>query len=162
MIPRAGAGRHQTDTVEASRRPGNNTRASQSAQSKGTRIGALAAALALRDRDQVLLVIVCVLALLSIIAYWGRTSHWGADSIELGRNPARQLDYRIELNSASWVEWSQIPGIGPVLGERIVCEREQNGPFRDPSDLMRVKGIGPKRLSEIQPYIQMKLESSAP
>jgi DNA uptake protein ComE-like DNA-binding protein len=113
------------------------------------------AVISLRDRDQVLFAVMCVFALLSLAAYCGKTSHWGADSIELARQSAHELDYRVELNSSCWVEWSQIPGIGPVLGERIVAERERNGPFRSPSDLMRVKGIGAKRLREMQPYIRM-------
>jgi competence protein ComEA len=110
--------------------------------------------LALKHRDQLLFAVLCLIALISMAVYCGRTSHWGADPIELDRQPAHQLDYRIELNSASWIEWSQLPGIGPVLGQRIVEERERNGPFRDASDLKRVKGIGDKRLREMQPYIQ--------
>ena len=88
--------------------------------------------------------------------YCGRIGYWGAAPIELERQSAHQLDYRIELNSASWIEWSQLPGIGPVLGKRIVEEREQRGPFRSAEDLLRVRGIGDKRLRELRPYIQIE------
>src|SRR5262245_2778931 len=100
----------------------------------------------LRDRDQALFASACLIALVSLVAYCAKISHWGAAPIELARQPAHSFDYRVELNSGSWVEWSQIPGIGPVLAERIVRERERNGPFRNPTDLTRVKGIGAKRL----------------
>jgi competence ComEA-like helix-hairpin-helix protein len=108
---------------------------------------------ALRSRDQVLFAAVCLVALFSLTYYTARTGHWGSESIRLDRDNTRALEYRIELNSASWVEWSQLPGIGPVLGQRIVDERERNGPFRGAADLRRVKGIGEKRLGEIRPYI---------
>lgn len=107
-----------------------------------------------RFRDQILLGVACAVALLFMAVYCARTSHWGADPIELERQPQHELDYKIELNSATWVEWSQLPGIGPVLANRIVEEREQNGPFRDIDDLDRVRGIGPKKIAAIRPFIR--------
>ena len=46
-----------------------------------------------------------------------------------------------------------LPGIGPVLGERIVAQREENGPFQSPEDLLRVPGIGDNTLDSIREYI---------
>ena len=107
-----------------------------------------------RFRDQALLAGVSAVALVAMMAYWARTSHWGADPIELERQPENVLDYRIELNSATWVEWSQLPGIGPVLAHRIVQDREERGPFRSIDDLNRVKGIGPKKFEAIRPFVR--------
>jgi competence protein ComEA len=87
-------------------------------------------------------------------AYCVRTSRWGAAAIELERQPARWLDYVIDLNSATSVEWSQLPGIGPVLADRIVAERDNNGEYRDVEDLRRVKGMGPQRIETIRPYVR--------
>jgi competence protein ComEA len=86
--------------------------------------------------------------------YCGRVGRWGADPIELDRQPQHELDFKIDLNSATWVEWSQLPGIGPVLAKRIVEDREQNGPFRDVDDLNRVRGIGAIKLDAIRPFIR--------
>ena len=108
----------------------------------------------LRFRDQALLAGVSAVALAAMMVYCMRTSHWGADPIELERQPEHVLDYQIELNSATWVEWSQLPGIGPVLAHRIVQEREENGPFRSIYDLTRVKGIGPKKLEAVRPSVR--------
>src|SRR5262245_8755220 len=90
---------------------------------------------ALKDRDQRLFAAATGLGVIALVCYCGRTGHWGADAIELERQPAQRLSYRIDLNSATWVEWSQLPGIGPVLAKRIVEDRERNGPFGRVSDL---------------------------
>ena len=58
----------------------------------------------------------------------------------------------IDPNTASVRELMQIPGIGEKTAEAIVEEREQNGPFLFPEDLMAVKGIGPKKLESFLPY----------
>jgi len=109
--------------------------------------------------DQVLLGSACAIALACMAAYCLRTSHWGSDPIELERQPQHELDYKIELNSATWIEWSQLPGIGPILAKRIVEDRDQNGPFRDLADLHRVPGIGPKKIEAIRPFIRTESQS---
>ena len=50
----------------------------------------------------------------------------------------------ININQASPEELTQLKGIGPVLSQRIVQYREENGPFQSPEEIMDVKGIGPK------------------
>ena len=53
--------------------------------------------------------------------------------------------------------------LGETLAKRIVSDREQNGPFRDFDDLRRVRGIGPRTLERLTPYLQPlpDLESTA-
>jgi competence protein ComEA len=60
---------------------------------------------------------------------------------------------RIAINRASARDLEALPGIGPSLAKRIVEERARSGPFRAPRDLLRVKGIGPKKLAECQDRI---------
>jgi DNA polymerase-3 subunit alpha len=45
--------------------------------------------------------------------------------------------------------FSQIKGIGEKMGNIIVQDREENGPFESWADLERVKGIGPSKMTEI-------------
>lgn len=59
--------------------------------------------------------------------------------------PAPALD----LNSASAAELDGLPGIGPVLAARIVAHRDSHGPFREPGDLLAVRGIGPRLLERL-------------
>lgn len=55
---------------------------------------------------------------------------------------------RVDLNAAGKDELcSSLPGIGPVLADRIVAFRQGHGPFSDPTELCRVPGIG-VRLAE--------------
>ena len=49
----------------------------------------------------------------------------------------------VDLNSAGVAELEALPGIGPVLAQRIVDHREQQGPFTAVEDLQEVPGIGP-------------------
>lgn len=51
---------------------------------------------------------------------------------------------RININQASFDELQGLYRVGPVIAERIVKEREANGPFVSLDDLAdRVKGVGP-------------------
>ena len=59
----------------------------------------------------------------------------------------------ININTATAEEIQVLPGIGPLLAQRIVEYREENGPFETNGELMNVSGIGEKKLEEIWDYI---------
>ncbi len=56
----------------------------------------------------------------------------------------------VDLNAAGVSELDALPGIGPVLAERIIAHRQQNGPFTSVEQLLEVSGIGPAVLAEVQ------------
>lgn len=58
----------------------------------------------------------------------------------------RALALPVDVNTASEGELSSLPGVGPVTARRIVEGR----PFSGVGDLIRVKGIGPKRLARLR------------
>lgn len=60
----------------------------------------------------------------------------------------------VNVNRASAEELERLPGVGPVLAERIVAYRRLAGPFRAPEDLLPVPGIGPAVLRRILPGIR--------
>ncbi|HEY8394856.1 MAG TPA: ComEA family DNA-binding protein [Thermaerobacter sp.] len=77
----------------------------------------------------------------------------GSGPVKAG-SPESPTPARVDINRASAAELEQLPGIGPALAERIVADREVNGPFRRPEDLTRVAGIGEKTLARLLPYIR--------
>lgn len=70
-----------------------------------------------------------------------------------------EIRYQVDINAASWDELAQLPGIGEVLAGRIVESRELDGPFRDNTDLERVRGIGPRTMQRLQPFLVPMPES---
>lgn len=49
----------------------------------------------------------------------------------------------VNINSADAATLAQeLTGVGAVLAEEIVRDREQNGPYESPESLTRVKGVG--------------------
>jgi competence protein ComEA len=66
------------------------------------------------------------------------------------------LGLAINLNAATQEDLEALPGIGPVLAERIIAHRITHGPFRRIEDLQGVSGIGPKNLEHIRPYLTLK------
>jgi competence protein ComEA len=51
---------------------------------------------------------------------------------------------KININTASVEELTQLKGIGPSHAAKIVAYREKNGPFKLPEDVIQVPGIGQK------------------
>jgi competence protein ComEA len=62
----------------------------------------------------------------------------------------------VDLNSAGSAELIGVPGIGPVMAGRILAYRRESGPFRSVDDLIRVRGVGPRTLEKIRPYLRIK------
>lgn len=63
---------------------------------------------------------------------------------------------QICVNTAGADQLVLLPGVGPVLAERMIAEREKNGPFRLPEDLLAVRGVGPAMLRSILPMISLE------
>ncbi|GIX06293.1 MAG: hypothetical protein KatS3mg115_0696 [Candidatus Poribacteria bacterium] len=64
--------------------------------------------------------------------------------------PPERVEDRLDLNAATVQELEALPGIGPTLARRIVEYREQFGPFQSVEELVRVRGIGAKRLEALR------------
>lgn len=67
-----------------------------------------------------------------------------------------EAEPRVELNRATQAELEALPGIGPVLAERIVAWRSANGPFISVEQIMDVEGIGEKKYAELKDSIYVE------
>jgi competence protein ComEA len=61
----------------------------------------------------------------------------------------------VGLNSASASEFEALPGVGPVLAQRIVDWRTANGSFRSIDELGEVSGIGDSILEQLRPLVHV-------
>ncbi len=76
----------------------------------------------------------------------------------------REIDGPIEvvdINRANVLQLEAIPGVGPVIAQKIVVERERNGPFASPEELDRVSSLGERLIERILPYLKFEESSSA-
>lgn len=62
-------------------------------------------------------------------------------------------DGKVILNLASAEDLTKLPGVGPKRAEAIIALRTKLKRFKHPSELLRVKGIGPKGLQRMLPHL---------
>ncbi len=89
------------------------------------------------------------------------------DVVELVGKPGKRLDIKMKTMKArermvlgipldpdrmDQADWEALPGIGPKLAERIVCDRQLNGDFGPIERLKRVRGIGDGVIARIKRY----------
>ncbi len=63
---------------------------------------------------------------------------------------------KIDINTGTLADLDSIPGIGPVIAQRIIDHRNTNGNFKSVEDIKEVKGIGEKTFEKIKDYIEVK------
>lgn len=66
---------------------------------------------------------------------------------------AGEVSGKLSLSSATATELEQLPGVGPVLAQRIVQWRTDHGPFRGADDLNEVSGVGDSLMEQIRPLV---------
>uniref|UniRef100_A0A7C3Z2T8 Helix-hairpin-helix domain-containing protein n=1 Tax=candidate division WOR-3 bacterium TaxID=2052148 RepID=A0A7C3Z2T8_UNCW3 len=67
----------------------------------------------------------------------------------------QKKDEKININRATLEELITLPGIGPVLAERIIEYRKQSGGFKRIEEIMKVKGIGRKKFARLKDKIKI-------
>lgn len=61
----------------------------------------------------------------------------------------------LDLNAATLEQFQQLPGVGPVLAQRIVDYRTRHGGFRSVEQLREVSGIGARRFTDLQDLVRV-------
>jgi competence protein ComEA len=63
------------------------------------------------------------------------------------------LGLALDVNTATAEDLEALPGVGPVMAQRIIEYRQSRGPFQKIDDLLSVHGIGRKKLAHLAPLI---------
>jgi competence protein ComEA len=108
----------------------------------------------LRRADQVGVAVLVAAGLIATAGWFVAQGGLRGRLVELERGEPQTARFEVDVNSAEWPELVQLPGIGETLAKRIVESREKEGPFIDHNDLRRVRGIGPRTLEKMRPYLR--------
>jgi competence protein ComEA len=61
----------------------------------------------------------------------------------------------VSLNTADVAALDTLPGVGPVIAQRIVDWRTEHGRFTSVDELAEVSGIGEKLMAQVRPLVTL-------
>lgn len=100
-----------------------------------------------------------LLLALALLAWHAWTAQrWGCRPATLEADAL--LSPSLDLNRADRVQLLQLPGVGESLAQRIEAYRAEHHRFRNVDELRQVKGIGPKLLEKLRPYVYVETPAS--
>jgi competence protein ComEA len=79
----------------------------------------------------------------------------GVPSVAAGAAESAGPTSPVDLNTASVAELDALPGVGPVLAQRIVDWRTAHGGFTSVSQLRQISGIGDSKFADLQPLVRL-------
>ena len=104
--------------------------------------------------DQVATAVFASLALVFMASSWLASGGLRGGLVDIDAAEPLEATFQTDINSADWTELMQLPEIGEALAKRIVESRAKEGRFTSHDDLDRVRGIGPKTLERIRPFLR--------
>lgn len=107
----------------------------------------------LRRMDQAVVAALVALSLGAMGVYWVVQGGPRGELIEIDRAEPLAARYLVDINKAAWPEFAELPELGETLARRIVESRSETGAYRDHDDLLRVRGVGPRTLEKLKPYL---------
>jgi competence protein ComEA len=91
----------------------------------------------------------------SVVAAPGSVVGGTTGSPGSGSGVIRQHAQPVDINTATQAELDTLPGVGPVLAQRILDWRAQNGQFTSVDELGEVSGIGDAVLARLRPLVRL-------
>jgi competence protein ComEA len=104
----------------------------------------------LRFADQRSVAALLVLGLVVLLS-----SRWygGYERLDEVTEERVAVKFRVDVNRAGQAELGLLPGIGPTLAGRIIRSRQQEGWFLRAAQLQRVRGVGPRKVQQMESYL---------
>jgi competence protein ComEA len=62
---------------------------------------------------------------------------------------------KVNLNTATVQQLTELPGVGDALAARIVEYRQKSGGFKSAQELMNIKGIGEKNFGKLEAHVTL-------
>lgn len=107
----------------------------------------------IRSADQVVVAALTAIAIAVIATSWIYRGGLRGRIIDIEKAEPTSVTFQLDINDADWPEWTLLPGVGAKLAQRIVLNRDEQGPFQSHEDLRRVPGIGPRTLDRMRPFL---------
>lgn len=117
--------------------------------------------LTLRRGDQFVAAAITACALFALAFHWVARGGLQGKIIEVDRVRPGTIEFTVDINEAQWPELTVIPAVGETLAKRITDYRAEHGPFREWNELENVRGIGPRTLERMRPYLRPLTETGA-
>jgi competence ComEA-like helix-hairpin-helix protein len=91
------------------------------------------------------------------------SNHSSVETVEEAQASADPLLFgrRVDINTATFEVLITVPGIGPGRAAAILEDRRTKGAFGSVDDVTRVRGIGPKTLAPLRPFLEVGAASRA-
>ncbi|HIF34561.1 MAG TPA: helix-hairpin-helix domain-containing protein [Planctomycetes bacterium] len=78
----------------------------------------------------------------------------GFDCVDLGSPQRINVSFIVDINHADIDELVLLPGVGPTIAQRLIEWRTNQALFTCCEDLAHVRGIGPKTVEKLRPYLK--------
>jgi len=94
------------------------------------------------------------ISMLLIMAFLFSPARLGFCQPVQGKMP-NQAQMNLSVNQATLEQLQGLKGVGPVIAQRIVDHRSQNGSFKSLDELTEVKGIGKAKFEKIKDQLTL-------
>jgi competence protein ComEA len=85
-----------------------------------------------------------------------RLSKAPCDQADPRASPSSAAPAAIDLNRATTIELTRLPGIGPALARRIVDTRDTDGRFARIDELGRVRGMSARKIEQLRAFVTVE------
>lgn len=75
------------------------------------------------------------------------------EQIIVGQSSSNSSSGKLNLNTADEGDLEELPGVGPVMAQRIIEYRTAHGLFRSVNELDAVSGIGPALMKQLRDLV---------